>query len=104
MRRSLCYARSPARAREGHPRLFDGRRDDQQDRRAQERVTAHEDTKDHEWAPKSPRVPYLAVADALRQRLDSGEWLPGAALPSITELGRLTGVPFDGGPCCQGAG
>jgi DNA-binding GntR family transcriptional regulator len=31
-------------------------------------------------------VPYLAVADALRERLDGGEWLPGEALPSISAL------------------
>jgi GntR family transcriptional regulator len=36
--------------------------------------------------PRSPRPPYLAVADALRQRLDAGEWLPGEALPSVTSL------------------
>lgn len=42
--------------------------------------------------PKSPRVPYLAVADALRERLDSGEWLPGEALPSVTELAEAYGV------------
>lgn len=43
-------------------------------------------TKDHDLVPKSQRVPYLAVADALRERLDSGEWLPGEALPSVSEL------------------
>ena len=42
--------------------------------------------------PKTPRVPYLAVADALRERLDGGEWLPGEALPSITALGKEYGV------------
>jgi GntR family transcriptional regulator len=44
---------------------------------------------DHGWMPpKSPRVPYLAVADALRKRLDAGEWLPGEALPSMAQLGK----------------
>jgi len=38
--------------------------------------------------PKSERVPYLAVADALRERIDSGEWLPGEALPSIAALAQ----------------
>jgi DNA-binding GntR family transcriptional regulator len=36
--------------------------------------------------PKSPRPPYLAVADALRERIDAGEWLPGEALPSVTAI------------------
>lgn len=38
--------------------------------------------------PKSERVPYLAVADALRERIDSGEWLPGEALPSAAALAQ----------------
>lgn len=42
--------------------------------------------------PKSPRVPYLAVADALRERLEGGEWLPGEALPSMAQLGQAYGV------------
>jgi DNA-binding GntR family transcriptional regulator len=42
--------------------------------------------------PKSPRVPYLAVADALRERIDSGEWLPGEALPSMAQLGKAYSV------------
>jgi DNA-binding GntR family transcriptional regulator len=37
-------------------------------------------------------VPYLAVADALRERLDGGEWLPGEALPSINALATEYGV------------
>jgi DNA-binding GntR family transcriptional regulator len=41
---------------------------------------------DHGCVPKGPRPPYLVVADALRERIDSGEWLPGEALPSITAL------------------
>jgi GntR family transcriptional regulator len=36
--------------------------------------------------PKGPRPPYLVVADALRERIDRGEWLPGEALPSVAEL------------------
>ena len=36
--------------------------------------------------PRGPRPPYLAVADALRERIDRGEWLPGEALPSVTQL------------------
>jgi GntR family transcriptional regulator len=42
--------------------------------------------------PKSPQVPYLAVADALRERLDGGEWLPGEAMPSVTEIAAEYGV------------
>lgn len=42
--------------------------------------------------PKSPRVPYLAVADALRERIDGGEWLPGEALPSMAQLAEAYGV------------
>ena len=42
--------------------------------------------------PRSPRPPYLTVADALRDRLDSGEWLPGEALPGITTLAAEYGV------------
>ncbi len=36
--------------------------------------------------PRGPQVPYLAVAAALRERLDGGEWLPGEALPGIIAL------------------
>ena len=36
--------------------------------------------------PRGPRPPYLAVADALRERIDSGEWLPGKALPTVAAL------------------
>lgn len=31
-------------------------------------------------------MPYLAIAAALRDRLDSGEWLPGEQLPSAAAL------------------
>lgn len=33
-----------------------------------------------------PKLPYVAVADALRVRLDEGAWLPGEALPSLRQL------------------
>jgi GntR family transcriptional regulator len=39
-----------------------------------------------------PRIPYMAVADALRERLDRGEWLPGEQLPSAVTLGAEYGV------------
>ena len=35
---------------------------------------------------RGPKPPYLAVADALRARLDAGEWLPGEALPPAAVL------------------
>ena len=35
---------------------------------------------------RGPKVPYKAIAGALRERLDSGEWLPGEALPSLRVL------------------
>jgi DNA-binding GntR family transcriptional regulator len=37
-------------------------------------------------------VPYKAIAGALRERLDRGEWLPGEALPSLRVLGEEYGV------------
>ena len=42
--------------------------------------------------PRGPRPPYLAVADALRERIDAGEWLPGEALPSVTEIATAYAV------------
>jgi len=42
--------------------------------------------------PKTPRVPYLAVADSLRGRIDGGEWLPGEALPSMARLAETYSV------------
>jgi DNA-binding GntR family transcriptional regulator len=42
--------------------------------------------------PRGPRPPYLAVADALRERIEAGEWLPGEALPSVTALSADYGV------------
>jgi GntR family transcriptional regulator len=42
--------------------------------------------------PRGPRPPYLVVAGALRERLDRGEWLPGEALPSVTELAEAYDV------------
>jgi DNA-binding GntR family transcriptional regulator len=38
--------------------------------------------------PRGPRPPYLAVADALRERIEAGEWEPGGQLPSATVLAR----------------
>jgi DNA-binding GntR family transcriptional regulator len=39
-----------------------------------------------------PQVPYCRVADALRARLDAGEWLPGEALPGARVLAGEYGV------------
>jgi GntR family transcriptional regulator len=37
---------------------------------------------------RSEQIPYLAVAAALRDRLDSGEFLPGEQAPSATDLAK----------------
>jgi len=42
--------------------------------------------------PRTPQVPYQAIANALRERLDAGEWLPGEQLPSASQLGAEFGV------------
>jgi GntR family transcriptional regulator len=42
--------------------------------------------------PKTPQVPYLRVADALRERLDGGEWLPGEPMPSVSDIGTQYNV------------
>jgi GntR family transcriptional regulator len=42
--------------------------------------------------PRTPRPPYITVADALRERLNGGEWLPGEALPSVTALAQAYAV------------
>ena len=41
---------------------------------------------------RGPQVPYRRVADALRARLDAGEWLPGEALPGARVLAGEYGV------------
>jgi DNA-binding GntR family transcriptional regulator len=42
--------------------------------------------------PRQPQIPWLAVADALRDRLDAGEWLPGEQLPAARVLAEQYGV------------
>jgi DNA-binding GntR family transcriptional regulator len=42
--------------------------------------------------PRHPQLPHQAVAAALRERLDAGEWLPGEQLPSTRELAEAYGV------------
>jgi DNA-binding GntR family transcriptional regulator len=42
--------------------------------------------------PRGPRPPYLTVADALRERINAGEWLPGEALPSAAALAEAYGT------------
>ncbi|MGW3351738.1 GntR family transcriptional regulator [Nonomuraea rubra] len=39
-----------------------------------------------------PRPPYLQLADALRQSIESGERAPGSRLPSIRDLARDYGI------------
>lgn len=35
---------------------------------------------------RTPQVPYEALAAALRERLDEGEWRPGEQIPSARQL------------------
>ncbi|MFF3671189.1 GntR family transcriptional regulator [Microtetraspora malaysiensis] len=42
--------------------------------------------------PSSGLPLYLQVERALQQRIDDGEWLPGAQLPTEGELGKVYGV------------
>jgi DNA-binding GntR family transcriptional regulator len=42
--------------------------------------------------PRTPQVPTQRVADALRARLDAGEWLPGEQLPPARVLAEEYGV------------
>ncbi|MGJ6962533.1 GntR family transcriptional regulator [Streptosporangium sp. G11] len=39
-----------------------------------------------------PRPPFLQLADDLRHRIESGEYAPGARLPSIRELAKTYGI------------
>jgi GntR family transcriptional regulator len=41
---------------------------------------------------RGAEIPYVSVANAVRVRLDNGEWLPGEALPSMMKLGAEYGV------------
>lgn len=41
---------------------------------------------------RGAEIPYVTVANAVRARLDAGEWLPGEALPSVVKLGAQYGV------------
>ena len=42
--------------------------------------------------PRTPEVPWQRVRDALRVRLDEGEWLPGEQIPSASRLAEEYGV------------
>lgn len=42
--------------------------------------------------PRTPQVPWQRVRDALRGRLDEGEWLPGEQIPSAGQLASEYGV------------
>jgi len=35
---------------------------------------------------RSAQFPYVVIADALRKRLEAGEWAPGAQLPTVETL------------------
>ena len=48
--------------------------------------------RDHGSVPRPPQIPYLAIAGALRDRLDAGEWLPGEQMPSATDVAAEYGV------------
>jgi GntR family transcriptional regulator len=41
---------------------------------------------------REARPPWRAVADALRERIERGEWPPGALLPSLSALAAEYGV------------
>jgi GntR family transcriptional regulator len=36
--------------------------------------------------------PYRAVSNALRERIQAGEWLPGEQIPSVRQIGEQYGV------------
>lgn len=46
----------------------------------------------HDQVPRSEELPYARVLRELRQRLDSGEWDKGEALPTIAALAAEYGV------------
>ncbi|WAL65952.1 winged helix-turn-helix domain-containing protein [Amycolatopsis cynarae] len=45
--------------------------------------------------PDDPRAPYLQVAGGLRAAIQSGEYAPGAQLPSYQELADSWGVAIN---------
>jgi len=45
--------------------------------------------------PDDPRAPYLQVAGALRAAIRSGEYAPGAQLPTYQELAETWGVAIN---------
>jgi DNA-binding GntR family transcriptional regulator len=42
--------------------------------------------------PRAAVPPYRAVSVALRERIDSGEWLPGEQLPTVRQLAETYDV------------
>ena len=42
--------------------------------------------------PRDHQLPSERVTDDLRRRIDLGEWRPGEALPSVTDLSASYGV------------
>jgi DNA-binding GntR family transcriptional regulator len=45
--------------------------------------------------PDDPRAPYLQVAGGLRAAIQSGEYAPGAQLPTYQELAETWGVAIN---------
>lgn len=41
---------------------------------------------------RQAQPPYRAVSAALRERIDSGEWLPGEQIPSVRKIAEVYGV------------
>ncbi len=41
---------------------------------------------------RQAQPPYRAVSAALRERIDSGEWLPGEQIPSVRKIAEEYGV------------
>lgn len=41
---------------------------------------------------RQAKPPYRVVSDALRERIEAGEWLPGEQLPTLAQLAEVYGV------------
>lgn len=46
----------------------------------------------HDLVEPRSFLPYVRVANAIRVRLDAGEWPPGSALPPLSQLAQELGV------------
>jgi DNA-binding GntR family transcriptional regulator len=45
--------------------------------------------------PRQAQPPYRLVSAALRERVESGEWLPGEQLPAMREIAEQYGVSLN---------